>query len=77
MAYILAMVLEQTVGRTTENAGGFELLKNDPVVIQVDLQLIPLRDIQGSPQFDWKNDPAQLVHLADDSCCFHTDPALS
>jgi hypothetical protein len=57
-ADISALVGNQAAGCGTKNAGGLILFQNHLVIIQVDLQFVPLRNIQCAPQFNGKNNPA-------------------
>lgn len=70
-ADISAMVADKTAGRTAENAGRFILLKNHFVIIQVNFQFIPFRNIQGAAQFNGKNNSAQLINSSNDTSRFH------
>ena len=67
LADVLATVADQITGRCTEDAGRLEFLQNDSVALHVDLQLIPLRNVQRPAQFDGQHDAAQLIHLANDA----------
>ena len=53
------------------------LAQDDPISIQADLHRIPLLNIQASAQFNGQNDPSQLIHFSNDTCCFHTNRILS
>ena len=67
LADVLAAVADQLPGRGAEDAGRLEFLQNDAVALHVDLQLIPLRNVQRPAQFDGQHDAAQLIHLANDA----------
>lgn len=70
-ADISAVVADQAAGRTTENAGRLVFFQDHLIIIQVDLQLITFRNIQGAAQFDGKYDSAQLINFSNDSSRFH------
>lgn len=39
----------------------------------IDLQRITLGNIQRAPQLYGQDDASQLIHLSDDTGCFHSD----
>ena len=67
LADVLAAIADQLPAGRTEDAGRLEFLQNDSVALHVDLQLIPLRNVQRPAQFDGQHDAAQLIHLANDA----------
>ena len=56
LADILPAVGNQTPGGTTEHAGRFKLLQDDPVILHVDFQFIPLGNVQRPPEFNGEYD---------------------
>ena len=75
-ADILAAETDKLFVRGAENTGRLILTQNDLVIFHIDLQFIPLRNIQCTAQFNRKHDPAQIVHLTDDSSCLHSRQLL-
>jgi hypothetical protein len=73
-ADILPLVGHQALGRRTENAGRLVLLQDDTIILHKDLDLIPLSDIQRTPDLDGQNDSSQLVYLANNTRRFHKNP---
>jgi hypothetical protein len=69
--HVLALIKDQALCRTTENAGCFALTQNDPVLLQIHFHFVPLCDIQRTAQTDRKYDSAKLIHLTDDTRGFH------
>ena len=62
-AHILVAVECQVSGGIAEHAGRLVLMENDLILCYIDFQFILGCDVQGPPQLDGKNDPAQLVDL--------------
>ena len=50
---ILAPVGNQTSGACAEHTGGLILLENNPIILHINLQLIPLCDVQSPAKFNW------------------------
>ena len=71
LADVLSPVGNQTPGRSAEQAGWLEFLQNDPVIFHKNLQFVPFRNIQRAAQFDWQNDSAQIINLANYSRRLH------
>jgi hypothetical protein len=71
-ANILAMVVHQSVGRSTKNARRFKLLQHNLIIFEVDFHFVSFRNIQCPAQLNGKHDSAQLVNSADDSCRLHS-----
>jgi hypothetical protein len=71
LAHILPAVGNQTPGRATENTGRLKLLQDDPVILHVDFQFVPLFNIQGTAKLDGQNNSAKIINLSDDSGGFH------
>ena len=57
-ANILPAEGNQIPERTAEHAGRLKLLQNDPVIFHIDLQFVPLRNIQRTAQLDGQHDSA-------------------
>ena len=55
----------------TEDAGRLILLQHDGGSVNIDLQGVLLRDVQGSSQFDGQDDTPQFVYPAYNSSGFH------
>jgi hypothetical protein len=72
LAHVLAVVVHQSVGGSTKDAGRFKLLQYDFVAFEVDFQFITFRNIQCPAQLNGEYDSAQLVYSADDSCRLHS-----
>jgi len=69
--HVLALIEDQALCRTAENAGCFTLTQNDPVLLQIYFHFVPLCNIQHPSHTDGKYDSAKLIHLADDTRRFH------
>ena len=65
---ILTAVCDKTAGRSTEEAGRFKFLKDDPVILHKDLQLVPLGNVERAPQLDGQYNSTQFVYLTNDTC---------
>ena len=74
---IFAMVDRQPVGGAAENAGRFKLLQDDLIVFQIDLQFIPLCNVQRPAKLNGKHDSSQFVHLSNDTSRLQQSPLLS
>ena len=67
-ADILSAEGDQITERTAEYACRLKLLQNDPVVLHVNFQFIPFRNVQCAAQFDGQNDSSQFIHFPDNAC---------
>jgi hypothetical protein len=65
---ILSAVCDKAAGRAAEEASGFKFLKDDPVILHKDLQLVPLGNVERAPQLDGQYNSAQFVYLTNDTC---------
>ena len=75
-ANILSIIGNQLRPRSAEDAGRLVFLQNDAVILHVDLQLIPFRNIQCAPQFNGQYDSAKVVYLTDNACRLHIEQLL-
>ena len=67
LADILSAVQDQIPEGSAEHTGRLKFLQNNMVIFHVDLQLIPLRDVQRPAELNGQHDAAQLIHLANDA----------
>ena len=70
-ADILPAEGDQISERTAENTGRLKFLQNNPVVLHIDFQFVPLGNVQGTAQFDGQHNSSQFIHFPDDACRFH------
>ena len=67
-ADILPLEIDHILDTFTENAGGLIFPQNNGCTIHKNFKGIPLRNVQRTAQLDGKNDAAQFIHSANDSC---------
>lgn len=70
-ADMLITVFDQSTVGAAEDAGRFQFLQDDFILIQADLQFIPLCNIQCPAKFDRKNHSSQFVYSSYNPRCFH------
>ena len=73
-ADIFALEGSHIKGAVAENAGRLILLQTDLVAVHVDLQRIPLVDVQRTAQLDGQHNPSQFIDLPNNSRRFHEYP---
>ena len=66
-ANVLVLVVDDVFGVTAEDAGGLILLQDDRRTINIDFQCVFLDDVEGSAQFDRKDDASQFVNFTNDT----------
>ena len=64
-------IRDHVLPAAAKDAGRLIFLQHDAIFLHVDLQLIFPGDAQSAPQLDGKHDPAEAVHLPDDTGRFH------
>ena len=72
LANILSAVGDQTPGGPAEDTCRFEFLQDDPVILHVNFQLIPLRDIQRAAQLNGQNNSAELIYFSNNASGLHS-----
>jgi hypothetical protein len=64
---ILSPVGYQSPGTGAENAGRLILLENNPIILHVNFQLIPLGNVQGAAKLYRKHDSSQFIYLSNNT----------
>ena len=70
-ADILALEVDDVVFVSAENAVLSEFLKDNCIVLNIDLKSILFADLKTSAEIDRENDSAEFVNSTGNSCCFH------
>ena len=67
VADVFALVHGQVLALAAEDAGILMLGEDDLFTVNKDLKRILLGDVKGPAQFDWDDDPSELVNLPHDA----------
>jgi len=70
LAYVLAFVNDNILCVVTENAGWLILSQNNGIVVNIYLQRVLFRDIQGSAKLDWQYYTPEFIYFSYYACRF-------
>jgi hypothetical protein len=76
-AHAPAHVLDERAGRAAEDTGVARPAEEDGLVLDRDLERVPLGESEALADLDRDDDPAELIQVADDACRRLCAPAAS